>query len=359
MCRELRKRGTGAEPLSDEEAGRLFADLHLAKSLILAVSGGPDSTAMLVLAARWRASLRDGPRLWAVTVDHGLRPESAREALMVKRLANRLGVPHITRRWIGRKPKTAIQETARSVRYRFLGEAARRVGARHVLTAHTLDDQAETMLFRMARGSGLTGLTGIARRTPLQYITLVRPFLEVSKARLIATLQARRIPFVQDPSNRDDRFARPRWRHLMPALAAEGLGAERLARLAQRLSRAEAALEAEVDSVIREMPKQRWQQAGTISLDASRLSSLPDEIGLRVLGRAVAHVGTEGTVKLGRLEALFDALSSAIRAAPKARFRRTLAGALVSLQQGRIEIAAAPKRRHAAKRRSPIQSGLT
>ena len=111
-----------------------------------------------MLVARWRAALKKGPALIAVTVDHALRPESAREARAVKRLAGRLGVRHRTLRWTGRKPTTALQEEARRVRYHLLTSAALGVGARHVLTAHTLDDQAETVLLRMARGSGLTGL---------------------------------------------------------------------------------------------------------------------------------------------------------------------------------------------------------
>jgi len=104
------------------------------------------------LAARWRDGLARPPKLIAVTVDHGLRRESAREALAVKRLAKKLKVAHRTLRWTGRKPKTGIQEAARHARYRLLAGAARKSGARHILTAHTLDDQAETVLFRLARG---------------------------------------------------------------------------------------------------------------------------------------------------------------------------------------------------------------
>ena len=145
-------------PVSVSEAAALFADLSEAAALILAVSGGPDSTALLWLAARWRARRKHGPKLIAVTIDHGLREESAREALAVKRLAKKLKVEHRTLRWTGAKPKTGIQEAARAARYRLLADAARKAGARHILTAHTLDDQAETVLFRLARGSGISGI---------------------------------------------------------------------------------------------------------------------------------------------------------------------------------------------------------
>ena len=154
-------------PVSASESAALFADLSKAPVLILAVSGGPDSTALLWLAARWRARRKHGPTLIAVTVDHGLRPEAAGEARAVKRLAQKLGVAHRTLRWSGKKPASGIQQAAREARYRLLADAARKGGARHILTAHTLDDQAETVLFRLARGSGIAGLRGMGRVSSL------------------------------------------------------------------------------------------------------------------------------------------------------------------------------------------------
>ena len=113
-------------PVSAAEAAALFAGLSEAPVLVLAVSGGPDSTALLWLAARWRATGKHGPKLIAVTVDHGLRKESAREALAVKRLAKKLNVEHRIVRWTGGKPKTGIQKAARAARYRILAAATRK-----------------------------------------------------------------------------------------------------------------------------------------------------------------------------------------------------------------------------------------
>jgi len=232
-----------AAPVSAAEAKTLFTPFADVPTLILAVSGGPDSTALLMLAARWRKARKYGPRLLAVTVDHGLRRESADEARAVKRLARRLGVPHRTVRWRGKKAQRVSQQAARQARYRLLGGAARAAKARHVLTAHTLDDQAETVLMRMSRGSGVSGLGAMARASPLplsgeQAIELVRPLLDVPKARLIATLQHAGIAFVDDASNRDPRFTRTRLREAMPALARAGLDAPALALVARRLRRA-------------------------------------------------------------------------------------------------------------------------
>src|SRR5882724_321012 len=140
--------------ISAQHAKTLFAGWRAAPALVLAVSGGPDSIALMWLAARWRRALKRGPRLIAVTVDHGLRREAAREARDVKRLAKALDLPHRTLRWRGGKPQTGVPAAARDARYRLLAEAARASGATHILTAHTRDDQAETLLMRMLRGSG-------------------------------------------------------------------------------------------------------------------------------------------------------------------------------------------------------------
>ena len=333
-----------ASPIPPAEADAHFDGLSSAPALVLAVSGGPDSTALMVLAARWRAALRRGPELLAVTVDHGLRPESAREARAVKRLAGSLGMRHRILRWTGDKPAAGLQEAAREVRYRLLAAAARGAGATHVLTGHTRDDQAETVLMRMVRGSGLSGLGGMSRETQIGDVRLVRPLLEFPKVRLIATLAAVGISFVDDPSNRDPRFTRARLRGLLPALAEEGLDAGRLALLARRLRRADEIIELAVD-LATEAVCGDWPLRGPVTADAERFFGLPAEVALRLLGRAVTSVGNEGPVQLAKLEMLFEALLAAL-ASPvsPARLRRTLAGAVVTLAGRRLTVERAPPR---------------
>src|SRR5258707_12009195 len=150
---------------------------------------------------------------------------------------------HRTMRWTGEKPKTGLQAAARTARYRLLAEAAQACGATHILTAHTRDDQAETLLMRMLRGSGIAGLAAMARQSERDGVLLARPFLQVSKAQLVATLKKAKIDFADDPTNRDPNFTRPRIRAIMPVLAAEGGDTRNLARLAARLARANAAVE--------------------------------------------------------------------------------------------------------------------
>ena len=353
-----------AVPVSAAEANALFADLAPASALVLAVSGGPDSTALLVLAARWRAARKQGPKLLAVTIDHGLRSGSAAEARAVKKLAGRFGVEHRTLRWRGEKPASAIQAAARAARYRLLAAAAKAAKARHILTAHTLDDQAETVLFRMARGSGLTGLGAMvpARRLPAfpqelrssrpargspplahdgEPLLILRPLLGMAKARLVATLAAAGVSFADDPSNRDPRFARVRVRKLLPILAAEGLDARRLALLARRLRRADATIELAVDVAGAAVSLNTWTNRGPIQFDAEKFLRLPAEVAIRLLGRAITQVGDEGPVELGPLETLYEAI---IATAATDRVRRTLAGALVMLAGEGLAIERAPPR---------------
>jgi tRNA(Ile)-lysidine synthase len=341
-----------SSPVSTTEAKALFSDLDRLPALLLAVSGGPDSTALMVLAARWRKARKSGPKnlpkLIAVTVDHGLRVEAKREAASVGRLARKLGIAHRTLRWTGAKPKTGLQEAARAARYRLLAGAARKANATHILTAHTRDDQAETVLIRMSRGSGVSGLAAMARISTLPgdgegQIKLVRPLLDIPKARLVATLRAAKIPFADDPSNRDPRFTRARLRGLMDELAREGLDARRLALLARRLKRADLAIEAAVNRAAAELTLSS-ARPGAIAFDAAGYARLPAEIALRLIGRALARVGDEGPVELAKLEALKAALDAAQNAG-NARFRRSLAGAIVTLAERQITVERAPPRR--------------
>lgn len=333
--------------ITTEEAQKLFKSFGSERALVLAVSGGPDSTALLFLAARWRSALgTKGPRLVAVTVDHALREGSAREAQAVKRLAARLKIDHITRRWTGQKPATGLQEAARLARYRLLADAARRVEARYILTGHTLDDQAETILFRMARGSGLAGLAGMAPQRPLSGAFVVRPFLELPKARLVATLEGAGIRYCDDPSNKDPRFARTRWRVLMQGLAREGLDARRLGVLANRIARADAALTAAAADAIATFGWKPDPLARRIVLQSAGFVALPTEIGIRVLGQIINELGDEGPVSLRKLEALHENLLAALSGGGAVCFRRTLAGALVAATRGLIEFTRAPARRN-------------
>jgi tRNA(Ile)-lysidine synthase len=191
----------------------------------------------------------------------------------------------------------------------------------------------------------------MARAAPLplrgrREIFLVRPLLHLPKARLVATLKAARIAYAEDPSNRDPRFTRARLRGLMPALAREGLDARGLARLAARLRRAEATIQVAVQAARSALAPPPWPPHGPIVFAVAPFADLPAEVGLRLLGEAVAHSGDEGAVELAKLESLYEALRQA-----RSRLRRTLAGALITLDRNHLTVERAPARRRLAMRR--------
>lgn len=334
--------------VSVQDAKRLFSNWKALPALVLAVSGGPDSVALMWLAARWRKALKKGPRLVAVTVDHGLRKEAAREARDVKQLAAALEIEHRTLRWRGDKPKTGLPSAARDARYRLLARAAKSCGASHILTAHTRDDQAETVVMRLSRGSGIAGLAAMARQSDRDGVVLARPFLDVPKARLVATLEKAGIAFADDPTNHDLRFTRPRLRALMPVLAAEGADARSLVRLAARLARANEALDVMTDGAERYLAS-IGGDAPMTGFDLAAFAALSAEIRVRLLMRTINRVGHEGPAELGKVEALLEAIDQAVsgnrQAAGGARLKQTLAGAVISLAKGRIQFAPAPPRK--------------
>ncbi|QFR33280.1 tRNA lysidine(34) synthetase TilS [Ancylobacter sp. TS-1] len=315
--------------------------------VLLAVSGGPDSTALLLLAHRWQQAAGAASELHVATVDHGLRTAARAEAEAVGALAARLGLPHAILTLAAPLPRARLQEAARHARYEALAAHARVLGATAIATAHTLDDQAETVLFRLLRGSGLAGLAGIPGERPLGDIRLIRPLLGWPKAALIEECRRAGVSFAEDPSNTDPRFARTRLRVLLPSLAAEGLDAPALARLAARMARAEAALEAATDAAQARLRPAGPAGEGPIRFPRADFDALPAEIGLRLLGRAVESVG-EGPVELGKLEALAGWRAGL---GPSGSGARTLAGALVRVDRHAVTVGAAPVRRPARRSR--------
>jgi len=259
-------------------------------SAALAVSGGADSTALMVLAAGYaRARSRDLGTITVLTVDHGLRPEAAAEAVAVAAVAARLGLAHVTLKWTGEKPDTGIQEAARFARLDLMTGwcVANDVG--HLVLAHTLNDQAETFLMRLARGSGLDGLSSIASTGSWNGVKLLRPLLYVPRENLETRLEREGIGWIEDPSNFDPRFTRVRARALLTTLAEAGLSADALADAAGQMREARDALERATDAGARRALT--VYDAGLCTLDLGALADESRDIAERLLRRTVMAVG--------------------------------------------------------------------
>lgn len=348
MTRRPRKTtSAGAAPIGDEEASQLFSLWNSATGVLIAVSGGPDSIALLGLAARWRAGGAQ-TRLMSATFDHGLRPDSAREARAVGDFSRRLGIDHHTLAWIGDKPTSGIQERAREARYDTLSRLALFNEISHLAVAHHQGDQAETVLLRMAAGTGVAGLAGMGKTAMRGGLVVHRPFLNLRKQRLIDTCRAHGWLFIEDPTNENDRFARVRWRALAPSLEAEGLTSDRLTLLAGRARRADEALEGMVDAWLAAHPPASFRHA--LILRIADWREAPAELRVRVLGRLIAQVASAGAdvvpERLERLERLHDDLERAVDA--KLPLSRNLRGVLVRADRGgALSFAPEPPRRRA------------
>ena len=327
-----------SQALSSADIDALFAPFFRAKALLIAVSGGPDSTALLLMAAEW-AKRRGKTRIEVATVDHGLRPESAEEAKAVAALCTRLGIGHRILQWKGAKPTSRLQERAREARYRLLVDHARAVSADALMTAHHADDQAETVLFRLLRGSGVAGLRGMDLMTARDGMVIARPLMGLKKRDLIAFANERGAPFIDDPSNADPRFARTRLRALLARLGEEGLDAEALDRLARRARETEAALAhltAEVEA--------RVGSEGQV--DARALFAAPIAIAHRILARRIAEAGGRDATRIGleKIEALALNLRDALN--ERRAYAANLGGVVVRLTvKARLTFAPEPPRR--------------
>ena len=244
------------------------------------MSGGPDSLALLLLAAAARPGLVE-----AATVDHALRAESRAEADMVAAICQRLGAQHriLTVAW-PKTPKSNVQAKAREARYDLLGRWALERGIARVATAHHLDDQAETLLMRLARGAGIGGLGSVRTRRPLvRGAELVRPLLGWRKSELTALVAAAGIEPVDDPSNRDPRHDRVRMREWLKR--ADWAEPERIAASAAWLDEADQALE----WALAPLTATRIRRAqGVVTIDPA---DVPRELQRRLLLAAFAELG--------------------------------------------------------------------
>ncbi len=295
-----------------EAAGleKIFAPLRDHSGCVIAVSGGADSLALLHAAARWREAVCPHVTMHVVTVDHGLRAAAFDEARFAAEVSALLNLPHKILKWRGEKPLAGIQNAARSARYSLMRDYAVANGLGAIVTAHTLEDQAETLMMRLARGSGLDGLAGMAAVSRFGETEIIRPFLNISKSRLKAFLRSIGEGWIEDPSNQDVRFERVRIRRALALLRKQGFDTRALALSARRLGRAREsaalAVSALAASALQVFPE------GWARLDMAALKAAPLETAIGVMSRILAGFGGGARpARLSKIEALCDMLLKA------------------------------------------------
>ena len=297
----------------------------------VAVSGGADSLALALNLAEW--GRRHNRLVKAVTVDHGLRPESADEAADVHRIMTENGISHTTLTWTGPKPETRLEERARMARYDLMIAWCREQGIGHLFLAHQAGDQAETFWTRLARGSGVNGLSAMTEQTLRAGVLLCRPFLDLDKADLEADLTQRGIVWMMDSMNADPTYERVRWRLRQRDLSAMGLTPAMIGRTTHRLARARTALDFYTQRFV-----SAWAEIspyGYLTIPETALSAVPEEIRLRALMRLVAHVNPTGPAPA------METVETWLEQWPR---RATFGGCLVLRYKGWVFIAREAKR---------------
>lgn len=290
----------------------------------VAVSGGGDSVALMHILSR----LFEGSetQLHAATVDHGLRPESADEAGQVRGMAEAMGVSHSILRWRDWDGTGNLQDQARRARYELLSDWCKSIGVSVLALGHTADDQAETVLMRLARASGVDGLAGIPTKRTMNGIMVMRPMLDLTRQDLRKYLTDNDLPWIEDPSNEDRRFARIKAREALECLDDLGVSVTALSGVARNLSQAREALDWYSFLAARDIAD---VFGGDVVLDLRQFRTLPDEIARRLLVRAITWIS--GAQYPPRRAPLMDVLDSIRRG----RGRSATLGGCRILRQGR------------------------
>ena len=341
--------GPAAQPLSITEFTELMraaGPFPGAPAVAVAVSGGADSMVLLAMAHDWAGET--GASLTALTVDHCLRPESRAEAVQVAEWCRSRGIAHETLIWDGEKPDKGIQAAARAARYALLEDWCRARAHTELLVAHSQNDQAETFLMRMSRGSGIDGLAAMPLVSLRDGVRLIRPLLTVPRSRIEATVAVRSLKPVSDPSNLDRRYARVRMRDKLELLDAHGVSVAAIAGTARIFGEMRAARERAVAALAGDILVLHWE--GYAEIARAGLSSAGKEHGGGLIAAVLMSVGgLEYAPRRERFERLMtDMLYNS-------NFRpRTLGNCVISIRGDNFLV----RREHGTIRhRVPVASG--
>ncbi|MEM7620586.1 MAG: tRNA lysidine(34) synthetase TilS [Pseudomonadota bacterium] len=309
---KISRKLSSLENIAFSEFEKLFSPKTTA--FAVAVSGGADSIALLYLLKSWQEHfntpsnptnkkiiLRSAPEIHILTVDHGLRKGSEKEAQFVKDIALKMSFIHQTLFWSEPKPETGIQQAARNARYNLMTSYCHQHDIPCLLLAHHQDDQVETVLMRLQRGSGLDGLCGMHPSSSRTGIKIFRPLLSVCKQNLITFLKEREISWCEDPSNANDAFERVRIRQTRKHFEDIGINTQTIALSASRLQRVWQTLENQLDKIWPSLVS--IQDAGFAVMQKTQFLELDDELAIRSLKRLLECIGRRETMpQLVKLE---------------------------------------------------------
>ena len=275
--------------VNKKEINKSFTEIGLlekyyeSKPIALAVSGGPDSTALMFLVSKSKKIKKNDVTI--LTVDHALRKESKSEVDLVKSNAKRIGFKCKILKWNGVKPSSGIQEAARKARYSLMLSWCEKNSVNQLFLAHHLDDQVETFLMRLSKGSGVDGLSSMSNITINSSISLIRPFLEIPKNKLIVIANFSKMKWISDPSNLNSSYQRSRMRKLLPIFSEEGIDPHHINLVIKRMNSAKEALNEIVNANIDKYVKNMNDISYSLSYES--FNKLSPEILLRILERLI------------------------------------------------------------------------
>lgn len=292
----------------------------------IAVSGGSDSLALCLLMNQWAEN--NNKKLVAITIDHELRSESYDEAIKVKKILESLGIKHKIISWSGNKPKSNLQEKARIARYTLLTDYCHQNDIECLVTGHQRNDQAENFIIRAEHGSGVYGLSGIPKVSEFNKKTIIRPLIDFHREELQNFLISKNISWIEDPSNKNERFARVRARNFLN-LYPQWI--DKLANISDNLSKTKECIEYMLEHSMKELVEISYEKA-LLALDD--FNQLPQEIRFRMILNILLNIGSkEKPARSERIEGLLEKISKG-----KEFKASTLGGCLISRKKDQLVI---------------------
>ena len=289
-------------PLTESKVRDLFSSYINHDRIALAVSGGRDSMALMYLIHRWKLGLSLNIDIEVLTVNHNVRKAAEDECRFVHNIAEIYGFRHTVLIWEHGYIKTSFQEKARKARYKLMLDYVRGNNINTILTAHTSDDNIETFIMRLAKGSGLDGLKSINEIRHEDGIQIQRPLLSLSRSLTTSILRSTGNEWIDDPTNDDESFERVRIRNNISSLSTFNISADNLTKTIQRLARAHESISYFTNSISQELVELSEHGHAVINFD--KLRNYPKEIILRVFAKALTDING-GTISLSSLEAVY------------------------------------------------------
>ena len=320
-------------PISSAEFSALMTKIETfcfaGEGIAVAVSGGADSSALMELMREW--SLENKTKLFILTVDHKLRTSSRREALAIREYCLNIGLEHHLLEWFGEKPKSGVQAAARTARYNLMRDWCRERSVQTIMVGHTIEDQAETFLLRMSRGSGARGLSGMPLVSTSGGINIVRPLLGISRQRLLATLKTKSIRWIDDPSNVDCQFERVKIREKTIKLRENQISPSSIAAVARVFGELRALRDRDNVRILNSIGK--FHDEGFIDVDRNQLFNLNVEKASRFILASLIEVGgIYYPPRRKRLQRLMNSLESS------GIVKATLGGCIIVSNKNRLRI---------------------